>query len=135
MKFKRAFVLITITVAAIFVGFVLHSFNLFRKSSRAHDWLSQTYAEMSRLEDVQSRLLTLPDFVTNSTSPESATQTINVVYRSLDTLSFLMKDQPQEISDLASLRILASQKFGLLKEGDHQSRIQYIDYRIADLIR
>lgn len=135
MRFKRAFVLITITVAAIFIGFVLHSFNLFRKSTRAHAWLSQTYAEMSRLEDIQSRLLTLPESVNNGTSTETANQAINSVYRSLDTLSFLMKDQPTEISNLARLRVLASQKFQLLKRGEGETGTEYVDNRITDLIR
>src|SRR6187401_1496371 len=110
MHFKRTFALITITVAAFFIGFSLQSYNLYRKSVYAHNWVIHTNAVLSQLEDVQSRVIAMREAHQNNPNPVMRGFTDEALYSSLDTLSKLMKGNSTGRKEIAALSVLVQQK-------------------------
>jgi PAS domain S-box-containing protein len=135
MKFNRVFTLIGIAVIAIFVGFILHSYNLYQKSTTAHAWLSKTYSDISRIEDLHSRLLSVPDPVPGVTLAQFE-QSRARISLSFDTLAIHLRHQPEELGQLVTLRALAEDKMHLLKDsaGDESVKIAIVDKRISSII-
>jgi len=135
MHFKRTFTLITITVAAFFIGFILQSYNLYRKSAAAHEWLAHTNSVINRLEDIHSRVIAMQEAHKNNANPVVRGFTDAALYSSLDTLHLLMQSDPAERKDIASLRVLVEEKMAMLKSNDGAySKIAYVDGRIVTVV-
>ena len=133
MHFKRTFTLITITVAAFFIGFILQSYNLYRKSTYAHRWVAHTSAVLSQLEDVQSRVIAMQEAHRNDPNPVVRGFTDEALYSSLDTLSKLMKGDSAGRDEIAALSVLVEQKLAMMKNGGY-SKMAFVDSRIAVMV-
>jgi PAS domain S-box-containing protein len=136
MHFKRTFTLITITVAAFFIGFILQSYNLYRKSSSAHEWLVHTNAVINRLEDIHSRVIAMQESHKHDANPVVRGFTDEALSSSLDTLGLLMKDDAEGRKEIAALRVLVETKMAMLNDSGNSSysKMAFVDSRIASAV-
>src|SRR5690349_8038380 len=104
MHFKRTFTLITITVAAFFIGFILQSYNLYRKSAAAHEWVVKTNAVINRLEDIQSRVIAMQEAHKDNNNPAVSGFTDEALFSSIDTMEHLVAASPRARQEITLLR-------------------------------
>ncbi len=136
MHFKRTFTLITITVAAFFIGFILQSYNLYRKSVAANEWVTHANLVISRLEDVHSRVIAMQEAHQNEENPVVKGFTDEALHSSLDSLAILMRGDLAGKKEIASLKVLVEEKIAMLKDRNNSSypRLTFVDGRIASLV-
>jgi len=137
MQIKRTFILISVTIIVIFIGFILQSFNLYRKSVDAHDWVGHSNQVISRLEDIYIRIVSLDGQGTVPGQPSRLYLAEDSELRgSIDTLTLLMRSNPRDNEELTALSLLIHEKLGMLRNGHETGpEIRSLNNRISDQAR
>ena len=130
MPFKRTFTLISLTVAVIFVGFMLQAINLYRKSAGAHAYIARTNSIINCLEQTRAGVGCMQTEAAKGPAAQVASD--NRVLGTLDSLRTLMRNDAEDMKDLAGLRQLVSQKIRLLHEAqDSKAALNALDDHIS----
>ncbi len=138
MSFKRTFTLITVIVAAFFVGIILQAFNLYKKSEGAHKWVLHANAVIDRIERTHDALVDIQQVhMAPANGARPHTQVDAQLMGSLDSLSRMLHSNEDLRAQLETLTSLTQEKLALIHAGATNitsSRLAALDKDISERI-
>ncbi len=133
MSFKRTFTLITVIVAAFFVGIILQAFNLYQKSEGAHRWVTHANTVISGIERARGDILAIQEIHKDAGRTSRHISADAQLLSNLDSVAYQVRRNAAQHAAIASISQMVREKLGLIHQGASPGtnpRIASLDQRI-----
>ena len=134
MRIRRTFTILSIVIVLFFIGFILQSYNLYKKSVAAHQWVIRSNAMINRLDELYNRVVMMEEVNTSGAAHNSNSD--SSLCNSLDTIALLMRECHLEPAQVKNFTGLVERKMILLNStGDaNDAQLNNVDARITGAV-